>query len=297
MSRQTIASSAAALVVSSAFCHPSLSALTTRLLGPAPASTAPSCSCQSGSHAMPVDAVLVRPRMPHHESAPQAPVLLLPSATLHDPGCNASMLYSGAGSTTASLYGGGFHAPPVSMASDQSATASPTVQCLPAAMDGGSVCCCPHCGVLFAALSCHSTRPPQSSYVIHSFSPTLTPCYSLTVSRAPAYNVVQSPDRAYQPTASSVRSSRPATAVSSVSSSPHPGSPSLGGPGSPGVPGSLPLGAPGVRVRSTRPPPPSCANCGRIGHIQLDCTEPTINSVLNTRQYSVFHYRRTKLHS
>jgi len=55
------------------------------------------------------------------------------------------------------------------------------------------------------------------------------------------------------------------------------------------VPGTSPAapGAPGVRVRTARPAL-SCANCGRVGHIQLDCREPTIDSVLNTRT-SVCH--------
>lgn len=241
----------------------------------------------SVTYTMPVpsDAVLVRPRMPlmtgKHEttSSPSGTgaSLVLLSPAVHD----SCVVGDAAGrqesaSSAAGVYGGGFYAPPVHSSSlspaDDPATA--------AAAAAASFSCCPHCGVGFPAAAMPRNivyHPTGPSYVIHSFSPTLQPCYSVTVNSvvpprppAPAATYTSStagnlrlPDGIYQQT-----STRPPL-------SPLPPS------ASPGFMNAPPSGT-GVRVRTARPPP-SCANCGRIGHTQLDCKDPTIDTVLNTR--------------
>ena len=239
----------------------------------------------SVTYTMPVpsDAVLVRPRMPlmagklvgcNEATSPPSGIgtsLLLLSPAVHDAGGGVSVESASTGSA-ATVYGGGFYAPPVVSHTDDAAAAAAT-----------SLSCCPHCGAGFPAAAMQRNivyNPTGPSYVIHSFSPTLQPCYSVTVcsgvvARPPAAaatyaaGVLQSsvrlPDSIHQQT-----SPRPAL-------SPHLA------PASPGFINTA-LSGTGVRVRTARPPP-SCANCGRIGHIQLDCKEPTIDTVLNTSTY------------
>jgi len=234
----------------------------------------------SVTYSMPVpsDAVLVRPRMPLmagklvgcNETTSPPPSLVLLSPAVHDAGGSVSVESASTGSA-ATVYGGGFYAPPVVSHTDDAAAAAT------------SLSCCPHCGAGFPAAAMQRNivyNPTGPSYVIHSFSPTLQPCYSVTVcsgivARPPAaaatytagalQSSVRLPDSVHQQT-----STRPAL-------SPH--LPSA----SPGFINTA-LSGTGVRVRTARPPP-SCANCGRIGHIQLDCKEPTIDTVLNTRTY------------
>ena len=232
----------------------------------------------SPTYTMPVpsDAVLVRPRMPlvagkHAEcretiSSPpgMGTAVMLLSSTVHNAGSSHMDASSQeTDSSAATVYGGGFCAPP---AHTDEATAA-------------SFSCCPHCGVCFAAAAVPQNvfyHPTGPSYVIHSFSPALHPCYSVTVSsivaRPPSATytagVVQSsvrlPDGVYQQTSSRppLPSHLPSASLSFIS-----------------APASLSA----VRVRTARPPL-SCANCGHIGHTQLDCKEPTIDTVLNTRE-------------
>ena len=228
-----------------------------------------SISESSHTNAMPVppDAVLVRPRMPlvagkhavHHEttSPPPSsvgPVLLLSSA-VHDVSSVDSSSQQTAAST-ASVYGDGFYSPP----------ASHTDQPPPA-----SLCCCPHCGVGFAAVPRNIVyHPTGPSYVIHSFTPTLQPCYSVTAS-----SIISRPPATY--TTGLMQSSVHLADSIYQQSSTRPPLP----PQPPSA--SLSFVSAGVRVRTARPPP-SCANCGHTGHTQLDCNEPTIDTVLNTRE-------------
>ena len=241
------------------------------------------------SYTMPVppDAVLVRPRMPlvagkhragcHKTTSPRpgtdTSVLLLSSA-MHDAGCDRVDGNSHeTRSSAATVYDGGFCVPP---AHSSSLSHSHSKE------ESASFCCCPHCGVGFAAAAVPRNivyHPTGPSYVIHSFIPTLQPCYSVTVdsvvARPPPPPVaavaaatytagVRLPDGVPQQT--STRPPLPA----------HPPPASL----------NFVSAAPsltGVRVRTARPPP-SCANCGCIGHTQLDCKEPTIDTVLNIRE-------------
>ena len=251
-------------------------------------------SDSSHTYTMPVpsDAVLVRPRMQlvagkqagHQEATTVQPVnaasLLLLSSAVHDVGCTAAYQTAVDGgshevtSSAATVYGGGFYAPPA-----HSTSASHTDD-----VAAASFSCCPHCGMGFAAAAVPRNiiyHPTGPSYVIHGFTPTIQPCYSATVSSviarpplpsaAASYaastppvlqSSVRLPDSFYQQT-----STRPPVAAHSPTASPV-----INAPPSMNA----------VRVRTTRPPP-SCANCGRIGHTQLDCKEPTIDTVLNTR--------------
>jgi len=292
------------LLLQSAFCDPDV-ASTTRLFSPIASSSPlpyfvaePAAVCRLDcdqkyakpissrpvcAYTLPVpsDAVLVRPRMPvvagKHETTSSPPVtapsLLLLSSAAHGP-VDASGQETG--SSAATVYGGGFYAPPAN-----SSTSSRTEELAPAA----SVSCCPHCGVGFVTTAVPRNiiyHPTGSSYVIHSLTPTLQPCYSVTVNSvvvqpaaASTYTAggaataqsspVRLPDAAHQQTCTRLPlPPRPASV-----------SPSF-------ISGSQSVSA--VRVRTARPPP-SCANCGHIGHTQLDCKQPTIDTVLNARKY------------
>lgn len=234
----------------------------------------------SPAYTMPVpsDAVLVRPRMPlvagkhagSHETS-----LVLPGTGTSFRSHSSAVRDAGSGcveteSNAVTVYGGGFSAPPAHL--------SPSYN---DELTSSSFSCCPHCGASFPAavmprnIIYHPTGP---SYVIHSFTPTLQPCYEVTVNSgvarpppAPATytaGVLQSsvlvPDGVYQQ-----NSTRPPLL-------PHQPSASLS------FIGAAPS-LTAVRVRTARPPP-SCANCGGFGHTQLDCKEPTIDTVLNTRE-------------
>jgi len=242
----------------------------------------------SVTYTMPVpsDAVLVRPRLPllagkhvrsNETTCPPSSIatsFLLLSSAGHDAG---SVSVDGSNqesaSSAASVYGGGFYAPPVHSSAlshvDDATTASFSY--------------CPHCGVGFPAAAVQRNivyHPTGPSYVMHSLSPALQPCYCMTVSSTAARlsaatctastaavlpSSVRLPDGIYQLTCT-----RPPLSVHLPSASPS------------FI--SAPPSATGVRVRTARPPP-SCANCGHIGHTQLDCKEPTIDTVLNTRTW------------
>jgi len=232
----------------------------------------------SPTYTMPVpsDAVLVRPRMPlvagkhaecHATISPSpgtSTAVLMLSSAVHDAvSSHVDANSQETASSAVTVYGGGFCAPPAHLSSvghiDEAAAAS--------------FSCCPHCGVCFAAAAVPRNvfYPTGPSYVIHSFSPTLQPCYSVTVS-----SITARPPAAATYTAGVVQSSiRLPDGVYQQTSTRHP------------LPSHLPSASPsfissaaslsGVRVRTARPPL-SCANCGHIGHTQLDCKEPTIDT-------------------
>jgi len=241
---------------------------------------------------IPSDAVLVRPRMPiaagkrtgsHDTSAlpisGQSPVMLLSSA-VHTAGGGGGAGAEPSATSAATMYGGGFHAPPA-----QSSFVSHTPEELTATVP---LSCCPHCGMGFAAAAVPQNvvyHPTGPSYVIHSFTPTLVqPCYSVTMSSTVAQPPVPPSPAGYTagPVQQQQQSSvRPPDGIG-VYHHQQPRPPLPPSHASASFVSSVPsLNA--VRVRTARPPP-SCANCGCIGHTQLDCKEPTIDTVLNTRK-------------
>jgi len=223
---------------------------------------------------VPSDAVLVRPRMPlvagkHEAASPSSAAnttVLLVSSAVHEDHVEGSSREMGI--SAANVYGGGFYAPPAHSSCLSHTNDEPPV---------ASFSCCPHCGFGFATAAVPQNvvyHPTGPSYVIHSFSPTLQPCYSVTVSSVVA--------RPLLPTAAVPQSSvrLPDSIYQQTFTRPHLPSASLSFNSSPPFSG--------VRVRTARPPL-SCANCGRIGHTQLDCKEPTIDTVLSTRE-SLYSY-------
>ena len=274
-----------------AVCHLSCDERHTESLS----SHAVSESISAYSLPVPSDAVLVRPRMPvmagkHKTSSPPvtASSLLLLSSAAHGAGSGPVDANSQeTGSSAATVYGGGFYVPPANISAG-----SHTDQLAAAA----SFACCPHCGVGFMATAVPQDivyHPTAPSYVLH-YTPTLQPCYSVTVSSvmvrpvaaatytasvaATAQSSVRLPDAVHQQTCTRLPVlPHPASLSTSFSNV----SPSVNA----------------VRVRTARPPP-SCANCGLIGHTQLDCKEPTIDTVLNARKYlTSFTYYRVVCYS
>jgi len=231
---------------------------------------------------VPSDAVLVRPRMPvvagKHETKSSPPVtapsLLLLSSATHDAGSGPLDACSQeTGTSTATVYGGGFYAPPTN-----SSTRNHTDESAASAAAAASFSCCPYCGFVAAAVP-HNIiyHPTGPSYVIHSLTPALQPCYSVTASSA-----VLRPSAAATYTAGSASIAQSPVRLSDATHQQQtctrravPASPSF-------ISSSL-SSVNAVRVRTARPPP-SCANCGHIGHTQLDCKQPTIDTVLNARK-------------
>ena len=235
---------------------------------------------------VPSDAVLVRPRMPVMTDKRETPLVTPPSLLLLSSPTHAADAVDGnsqeTGSNAATVYGGGFHAPPTN-----TSTATHGEELAATATATASFSCCPHCGVGFVATAVPRNiiyHPTGPSYVLH-YTPTLQPCYPVSVSgvvaqpaaaaayaAASAQTPVRLPDASHQQTCTRLPMPPHQASVSPSFAS---ASPSVNA----------------VRVRTARPPL-SCANCGRIGHSQLDCKEQTIDTVLNTRTYYFFYITR-----
>jgi len=299
---------AASLLVHSPFCDPHV-ACTTRPCHPVASSSPlpcyaamPPAVCHLGCHQrhadssrpvsestpaytlpVPSDAVLVRPRMPmvagKHETTSSPPVTV-PSLSSAAHGAGGFFRVDGNSQETRSIagsvYGDGFCAPPAN-----SSTASHS----DALAAGSSFSCCPHCGVGFVATAVPRNviyHPTGPSYIIHSLTPAIQPCYSVTVNSVvmrPAAAATYAAGGAAAFTQPQIRLADGAhqQVCTRLPVPPHQTSPS---------PPSFVSASPSVnvvRLRTARPPP-SCANCGGIGHTQSECKEPTIDTTPNARK-------------